>query len=657
MGTTSFTGSSDGTVRAWNSATGEQIALLELHARANDLDLSTNGQSLVIATGEPDPQIRRVDAATLETREIMRQQQPVSAVVLLKDDSHVAAAWGRTVAVFDLRTGLTEFTVEPHSGNVRSLAASQNGRWLASGSDDHSVALIDAATGQTIRHFNGHLDDVLDVAFSPDDTLLASVSTDGTVRIWKTESAESLATLYPYLGATYAVNAVAFSPDGQNVVAGSDGSHGRGRIRAWNTTDFSETLQLQLAANIVRSLDFSANGKHMVVGNEDCTATVWDFPRSLEDREHTIDDAAEIARPGGPGDLRNDAVGFRKWYVNVKHKRQGILTHGKSLATLGTRSDVWSVAWSPSGHRIASGGFRQVRLIDPAVRTSIDASNDHASFVYASAFSRTGSQFVSAEGDLAGQRVARRPKRTLNLIRSDNVWDVQRTPLLSRGSETEDDVQGPDNDTGEIVWLDDDRLLLIDGSSMGRSDQLQVRSAINGEFVDTWLADSDEGYASAAISPDWKIVAIGGGDYFRLHPGDISLINAQSGQLLVRLQGHRMPVTGLFFMPDGNTLVSTSVDMTVRLWDVATGTQTRVLEVTSPVGRTTLHPDSGRFSLSCFDGTVRIWETETWQEVAKLPRTHDFEAATLYHENYGAERSGEINGLTFSPDGNTLLVG
>ncbi|MGZ0163294.1 MAG: protein kinase domain-containing protein [Planctomycetales bacterium] len=344
-GNTTFTGSSDGTVRVWNSATGEQVGLLQLHAPVNDLDLSTDGQSLVIATGEPDPQIRLVDVAKLETRDILRQQQPVSAVTFLKDDSQVAVAWGRTVAVFDLQTGLAEFTVEPQSRDVRSLAVSQNGLWLASASDDHSVALIDAETGQTVRRFNGHLDDVLDVAFSPDDTLLASVSKDGTLRVWKTKSSELLATLYPYPGTTNAVNAVAFSPDGQNVVAGSDGSHGRGRIRAWNTVNFSEALRLQFAANIVRSLTFSANGKHLVVGNEDCTATVLDFSGSMEDRNHTIDDIVEFlqVQGGPPRNLRNDAAEVRKWYVNIIHKPRGILTHGKASATLGTRSDVWSV--------------------------------------------------------------------------------------------------------------------------------------------------------------------------------------------------------------------------------------------------------------------------------------------------------------------------
>ncbi|MDA1166047.1 MAG: protein kinase, partial [Planctomycetota bacterium] len=631
-GSTTFTGSPDGTVRVWNSTTGEQTGLLETGAPINDLHLSKDGQSLAIATGEPDPQIRLVNAVTLETREIYRQQQSVSAVVLLKENSQVALALDRNIEVIDRRTGRNIFTVQPHSERIRSLAVSQDGQWIASASDDRTIVLLDAATGSTVRRYSGHSDNVLDVAFSPDGTLLASASKDGTLRLWKTQTPEILATINPYPGTTYSVNAVAFSPDGQFVVAGSDGSHGRGRVRAWSTTDLSEHLFLMPATNIVRSLAFSDNGKLLVAGNTDCTATVWDFSGSLDDRQQTFDDAVRFLTPYAPRNLRNDATEVGKWYLATKLRHTGFLTHGKMISTLGRRSDVWSVTWSPDGHRIAGGGFKRVRFTDPQTRQPIGLSVDHAAFVYASAFSPTGSQFVSADGNLAGGQVPRRPNRFLKIIRSKDESEIHRTLLLQSRGEIESDSQGFDNGTGEVLWLGDDRVLLVDGCSMGRNDQLQVRSTTDGHYIETWLADKAEQYASAAISPDRQIVALGGGDYFRVYPGDISLIDTKTGQRFASLQGHTMPVTGLFFMPDGKTIVSASVDMTVRLWDVATASLIRVLEVTSPVGRMTLHPDGSRCALSCFDGTVRLWETQTWQEVAKLPRTPDFEPATMHRE-------------------------
>jgi WD40 repeat protein len=77
------------------------------------------------------------------------------------------------------------------------------------------------------------------------------------------------------------------------------------------------------------------------------------------------------------------------------------------------------------------------------------------------------------------------------------------------------------------------------------------------------------------------------------------------------LRGHTGPVRSISLCPDERLIVSGSSDSTVRVWEVATGQQVRVLEGHTRNVRNVAWSRDGQYIVSgSFDRTVRVWEAD-----------------------------------------------
>jgi WD domain, G-beta repeat/Patatin-like phospholipase len=155
-----------------------------------------------------------------------------------------------------------------HSGPVRSVAFSPDGKLIVSGSYDRSVIVWEVATGILRQTLKGHLDSVRSVAFSPDSKLIASGSDNDRVIIWDVATG-TLRQMFE--GHSRFIRSVAFSPDSKLIASGSD----NWSVIAWEvaTGILRQTLKGHIGG--VTSVAFSPDGKLLASGSSDKTIGIW----------------------------------------------------------------------------------------------------------------------------------------------------------------------------------------------------------------------------------------------------------------------------------------------------------------------------------------------------------------------------------------------
>jgi WD40 repeat protein len=112
-----------------------------------------------------------------------------------------------------------------------------------------------------------------------------------------------------------------------------------------------------------------------------------------------------------------------------------------------------------------------------------------------------------------------------------------------------------------------------------------------------------------ALNNDGRMLAIGVGSVVSIRDQRLHL------REIMRLEGHAGTVTQLAFSPDGKTLASGAMDDTVRLWNVATGTETRKLAagqgMTASVSNLVFSPDGKTLTAALTQVVVKLWDVAT----------------------------------------------
>ncbi len=649
----------------------------------------------------------------------------------------VMGGWDGTARVVDLDSPATPLTIH-HGGFVQAVAFSGDGRLVATGGSDGVARLWQAADGEAVRAFAGHQDAVISVAFSPHDRWLLTSSYDGTARLWEVASGRALATLQ---GHSWWVREAAFSPDATRIATASQD----GRVIVWSVVDGPNGVDCKPLTEFsghggpVYSVAFSPDSRRIVSGGYDGRILIWS-----PDQVEPVDLEKRIAGISQPPPPYQALAGHDAAVSCVRFSRDGRLVvsgghdnlvkiwdvaTGKLVKSLrGHGGRVRSCDFSPDGKFVVSAGhdgraklwsiegYREVRVLRGRV------FRGHADVVLAAAFSPDSSRVVTASRDRTARIWDAATGKMLHELKEGHAFLATAAVFFAHGdrlltSGGDDTVRLWNVPTGAQIlaleetgrtgalalahnnrWIltgsDDDSVKLFDaqgGQLLARLRPGQARDAAAGSVS----PHRSRAPASAlAFSPHDRLLAAGDalGRCRVWRRGD----SPKAWSEVHLLEGHSRRITAAAFLPDGQHLLTASLDNTVACWDLETGREiaSRILKHPAGVTSMALLPDGRRVFTSCDDGrlrlwdsvraetlltmrpadrmvhfvavspdgrrglstssvdrTVRLWDLETGREIPN-PRATDRSTAMLDFNRLG----GLVWTACFAPDGNRLLT-
>ncbi len=170
------------------------------------------------------------------TTEIGSTAENLRGIAISPNGNQVAAAnLDGLVEIWDLDNNNAQRSlyVDDNGSPIDALAFSEDGKYLAFGTEDGGLTIYDLNLRDTFYEDAGaHGSMITDLEFSKDNNLLATTSRDGTAKVWVLDNIFELPTTLDDHGQIGDwVWAVSFAPDGSHLMTAADDDH----LRLWPT--------------------------------------------------------------------------------------------------------------------------------------------------------------------------------------------------------------------------------------------------------------------------------------------------------------------------------------------------------------------------------------------------------------------------------------
>ncbi len=577
--------------------------------------------------------------------------------------------------------GSHQQSVEAHSATSTAIASVPGTSNVVTGGFDGKIFLFDASTGKKLASTDAGRDPprsdkrhVYGLAVSDDGRYLVAQDRREIV-LWDAHTLKPLRTLHTLNGANEPVWTIDFSDDGSQVVVATQ----REGILLLDVA--SGKLLRTIAGDNHPDVRILTEGQILEAGYAG-TLRLWDATTGnmlaqSKTQENSVlalsPDGQYVVTAGGPVEQKRGADNAVRvwllpqsvWPVDNKAKQ---IVHDHKFEFHRGKIEVLNV--SPDGRFLLSADARGKLAVWNTQTLKYAGAWQADSFVREARFTSDSKRIVSTGKD-----------------RMLRIWDAAsgkrlKEYQLSHGSAmdiTADDrlaaVAGHGKaatynlESGELISQFDNGMCLevrfvASGSHLILASDNHCRRVESATGKEVWSYDLsqdslEKDIVEFACSPDEQLVAVGGRT-------NLVLLNANSGEVVHTLKGHRGSVNWLRFTSNGRSLLTGSDDLTVRAWNVATGVETHRAAsstyclnrgVILPGGKTIVTGGGGGFNPAKkkydtdHDYSLHIWRLpeSIWPDEANTNR--------LVLVNQLKGHTGPIKTLDYSPGGDLIASG
>jgi len=418
-------------------------------------------------------------------------------------------------------------------------------------------------TGAESRTLTGHSYWVMAVAFSPDGAQVVTGSADNPAFVWDVETGEKAS---EFLGHANGITGALWLDETRVLTASLDGT-----AQVWDAAT-GTVAQRYGDDNLssIRSITLGRIDGRLALARLTGTVDMWSSGGELLDdltgHSGAVNglafNADGTALAAGNGNVISPDSTIRVWDV----------ASGTVAETLISQDgNINSVAFNPAGTALVAGTeFGVVQVWDLTSDQALQRIPAHINDVLSVAFSPDGTQVVSGGADA-----------------KVHLWDAATGEAIGEGVKTEQSFTVAE---GMVV------------ASTGFEDLVKLPD-LQSELAASLVCSPGSGISSMALTPDRTTMASA------IWDKSIRLFDVATVTERVSLLGHTDSILIVAFNADGSLLASAGVDKTVRLWDVATGRPLAVMQGhLGWVNTLAFSPDGRTLASGADDGTVRLWD-------------------------------------------------